>query len=132
VRAHVEAKAAWDYGAAEPQMKQALHLIRQAQWRWDFSAAGHGNSFHAPVEISRIIASGIAKAQDARIELARVLAGLGHNQEIPYPDISSKAKAQQLIGLEMARLKSDKSEFLRTIVPEWNEEADARQKQWNP
>lgn len=132
VRAHMEAKAAWDYGAAEPQMKQALQLIRQAQWRWDFSAAGHGNSFHAPVEISRIIASGIAKAQDARIELARVLAGLGHNQEIPYPDISSKAKAQQLIGLEMARLKSDKSEFLRTIVPKWNEEADVRQKQWNP
>jgi nitrite reductase (cytochrome c-552) len=131
VRAHVEAKTAWDYGAAEPQMEQALQLIRQAQWRWDFSAAGHGNSFHAPVEISRLIASGISKAQDARIELARVLADLGHNKEIPYPDISSKAKAQQFIGLEMARLNSDKSEFLRTIVPKWAKEADARQKEWN-
>jgi nitrite reductase (cytochrome c-552) len=132
VRAHVEAKAAWDYGALESQMKKPLQLIRQAQWRWDFSAAGHGNSFHSPVEVSRIIASGIQKAQDARIELVRILAGLNHNEEIPYPEMNTKIQAQQFVGLEMARLKSDKADFLRTVVPTWIEAAETRQKQWAP
>jgi nitrite reductase (cytochrome c-552) len=131
VRAHVEAKAAWDFGAKEPQMDKPLNLIRQAQWRWDFSAAGHGNSFHSPVEISRIIASGIGKAQEARLELARVLASLDHTEEIPYPDIATKAKAQQFIGLQMAQLNQEKAKFLRTIVPKWLEEADNRQKEWD-
>jgi cytochrome c nitrite reductase small subunit len=130
VRAHIEAKAAWDYGAVETQMNKPLQLIRQAQWRWDYSAAGHGNSFHSPVEISRIIASGIGKAQEARLELARVLAFLNHNEEIPYPDIATKQKAQQFIGLEMAQLKEEKATFLQTIVPKWLEEADKRQKNW--
>lgn len=130
VRAHVEAKAAWDFGATQNNMDKALQLIRQAQWRWDFSAAGHGNSFHAPVEISRIIASGIGKAQEARLELARVLASLDHNEEIPYPDIATKEKAQRFIGLEMASLTREKEEFLKTIVPKWLEEAEKREATW--
>jgi nitrite reductase (cytochrome c-552) len=130
VRAHVEAKTAWDKGASEDQMKDALNLIRQAQWRWDFSAAGHGNSFHAPIEISRIIASGIAKAQDARLELSRTLASLGYNQEIPYPDIATKAKAQQYIGLDMASLRKEKAIFIDNVIPGWIEQANNRQKEW--
>jgi nitrite reductase (cytochrome c-552) len=130
VRAHVEAKAAWDFGAGEQQMEEALNLIRQAQWRWDLSAAGHGNSFHSPVEIGRIISGGIAKAQDARIVLARILAGLGHNEKIAYPDITTKARAQQFIGLEMDKLRADKAEFLRTIIPRWNAEAEKREEEW--
>jgi len=130
VRAHVEAKKAWDLGAEEPKMQKSLNLIRQAQWRWDYSASGHGNSFHAPVEISRIIASGIIKTQEARLELARVLASLGHNDEVPYPEIATKEKAQEFIGLEMAKLGKEKAEFLKTIVPQWVEEATARQNEW--
>ena len=130
VRAHVEAKTAWDKGAEEKQMQEALTLIRQAQWRWDYAAAGHGNSFHAPVEISRIIASGISRAQDARIKIARVLASLGHNQEIPYPDISTKAKAQAFIGLDMAKFNKEKSAFLENVVPKWMETARIREEQW--
>jgi nitrite reductase (cytochrome c-552) len=42
--------------------------------------------------------------QDARLKLARVLANLGHNEPIPYPDISTKAKAQEYIGLDMKKL----------------------------
>jgi nitrite reductase (cytochrome c-552) len=126
----VEAKTAWDKGASEEQMKDALNLIRQAQWRWDFSAAGHGNSFHAPIEISRIIASGIAKAQDARLELSRTLASLGYNQEIPYPDIATKAKAQQYIGLDMASLRKEKAIFIDNVIPGWIEQANNRQKEW--
>lgn len=130
VRAHVEAKTAWELGALEPQMKKALQMIRQAQWRWDYAAAGHGNSFHSPVEISRIIAAGIARAQDARLELARVLALHGRNEEIPYPDITTKAKAQQFIGLDMAQLSKEKEAFLRTVIPEWTEAAEKRQAGW--
>jgi nitrite reductase (cytochrome c-552) len=130
VRAHVEAKAAWDFGAEEQQMDQALQLIRHAQWRWDFSAAGHGNSFHSPVEISRIISGGIARAQEARIVLARILAGLGHNEEIAYPDIATKARAQQFIELEMEKLRAEKDEFVRTIIPQWKAEAEKREKEW--
>lgn len=119
VRCHIEAKRAWDLGATEDQMKDLLQDIRKAQWRWDFSAAGHGNSFHSPVEISRIIAGGIAFAQDARIKLARVLAASGNNSEVPYPDISTREKAQKYIGLEMDKLNSEKAVFLENVVPEW-------------
>lgn len=35
-KAHIEAKFAWDKGATDAQMAEALKLIRQAQWRWDF------------------------------------------------------------------------------------------------
>lgn len=131
VRAHVEAKQAWDLGATDDQMKKSLNLIRQAQWRWDYAAAGHGNSFHAPVEISRIIASGIAKAQDARIEIARILASFQFNRELPYPDISTKAKAQAYIGLDMANLVQKKAEFLQNVVPQWQEETRKRQMEWD-
>lgn len=130
VRAHIEARKAWELGADEKQMEIPLKYIRQAQWRWDYAAAGHGNSFHAPVEISRIIASGIARAQEARIALARVLASHDFTAEIPYPDISTKAKAQQFIGLDMQSLKAEKAVFLETVVPEWTEKAKARENGW--
>ena len=53
VRAHMEAKKAWDLGATETEMKDILQGIRHAQWRWDFAAASHGASFHAPVETGK-------------------------------------------------------------------------------
>jgi len=119
VRAHVEAKAAWDAGARKEQMQEILQLIRHAQWRWDFAAASHGASFHAPLEVSRIISTGIEKAQEARIKLSRLLASLGRNAEIPLPDISSKEKAQIYIGLDMKTLREEKAQFLHQVVPEW-------------
>ena len=130
VRCHIEAKRAWDLGATEDQMKDLLQDIRKAQWRWDFSAAGHGNSFHSPVEISRIIAGGIAFAQDARIKLARVLAASGNNSEVPYPDISTREKAQKYIGLEMDKLNSEKAVFLENVVPEWLKAGAEREKKY--
>ncbi|HEX2394753.1 MAG TPA: ammonia-forming cytochrome c nitrite reductase subunit c552, partial [Bacteroidales bacterium] len=130
VRAHVEAKKAWDLGATDDKMEKALKLIRQAQWRWDYAAAGHGNSFHAPVEISRIIASGINKGQEARIELARIMSSLGFNEEVPYPDIATKELAQKFIGLDMSKFKKDKAEFIKTVVPQWIEEAKERESRY--
>jgi nitrite reductase (cytochrome c-552) len=128
VRCHIEAKNAWDKGASGEQMKEILADIRKAQWRWDFSAAGHGNSFHSPVETGRIISGGIACAQDARVKLARLLASLGFNFEIPYPDIATKAKAQEYIGLDMKKLNEEKRIFMETIVPEWIKAGEAREK----
>lgn len=130
VRCHVEAKYAWDKGATEAQMKEILSYIRKAQWRWDFSAAGHGNSFHSPLELGRIIAGGIAFAQDARIKTARLLADLGENREIPYPDITSKAKAQAYIGLDMKKLRAEKKVFIENIIPQWINTGKEREKSY--
>ncbi len=131
VRTHVEAKKAWDLGATEEQMKEIVQGIRKAQWRWDYVAATHGGSFHAPVECGRIVSAGLAIAQDTRIQLARLLADLGFNQEIPYPDLSSKAKAQAFIGLDMEKSKQEKAAFLKEIVPAWKAAAEERQRKWD-
>ena len=128
VRAHVEAKTAWDKGASEVQMNSILNDIRKAQWRWDFAAAGHGNSFHSPVETGRIISGGIAFAQEARVKLARLLASLGYNQEVPFPDINTKVKAQEYIGLDINRMNEELEEFIRTVVPEWIKSGTEREK----
>lgn len=130
VRAHLEAQQAWGLGATESQMNDILNGIRRAQWRWDYVAASHGGSFHSPVESGRTIANGISIVQEARIELARLLAELGHNEAIPYPDISTKAKAQAFIGLDMEQLNAEKEEFLENIVPQWDKEAKAREASW--
>ncbi|MBN2165209.1 MAG: ammonia-forming cytochrome c nitrite reductase [Marinilabiliaceae bacterium] len=131
VRAHVEAKKAWDLGASENIMNPVLIDIRHAQWRWDYAAASHGGSFHSPVEIGRIISTGLVKAQEARIKLARIFASLGFNEEVPYPDINTKEKAQKYIKLPMDKLNSDKKEFLKTIVPEWDKIASEREKNYS-
>lgn len=131
VRAHVEAKKAWDLGATESEMKDILMGIRHAQWRWDYAAASHGASFHSPIELGRVISTGITIAQETRIKLARILAAHNFNQEIPYPDIATKEKAQEFIGLDMKTLKADKQEFLKTVVPEWMKEAEKREKTYD-
>jgi nitrite reductase (cytochrome c-552) len=127
-RGHIEAKKAWDLGANENQMKDILIDIRRAQWRWDFASAGHGNSFHSPVESGRIISAGIVFAQDARVRLARLLASLRYNDEVPYPDLSTKAKAQDYIGLDMKNAYQEKKKFLNIVVPQWIEEGKEREK----
>lgn len=129
-KAHIEAKFAWDKGATEKQMDAPLKLIRAAQWRWDFAAAGHGSSFHAPLEVSRIVGTGIQKAMEARLEIAKVLAKLGFNEEVPMPDISTKAKAQKYIGLDMDKLTAEKKEFIKQILPKWKAEAQERESKY--
>lgn len=130
VRAHVEAKFAWEIGATEEQMKEILWDIRHAQWRWDYAAAGHGSSFHSPVETSRVISTGITTVQEARLKLARLFAALGHNAEIPYPDISTKEKAQKFIGLDAEKLQAEKDVFLEKVIKQWLEEAEKRESEY--
>ncbi|WP_159020110.1 ammonia-forming cytochrome c nitrite reductase [Algibacter sp. L3A6] len=130
VKAHVEAKKAWDLGATEEQMKDILMDIRHAQWRWDYAAASHGASFHSPVETARVIGSGFTIVQDGRVKLARLLAELGHNQPVDMPDISTKEKAQEYIGLDMEALRKEKAEFKKNLVPKWLEAAKERESKY--
>ena len=131
VRCHVEAKTAWERGATETEMQPVLNDIRRAQWRWDFTAAGHGNSFHSPVETGRIITSGITLAQEARIKLSRILVSSGYQGEVPYPDISTKEKAQEYIGLDMESLRKAKNNFLEEVLPEWIEAGKQRERSYD-
>jgi nitrite reductase (cytochrome c-552) len=124
-KAHIEAKFAWDKGATDAQMAEALKLIRQAQWRWDFGVASHGGAFHAPQEIQRILGHGLDKALQARLAISKVLAQHGYTADVPMPDISTKEKAQEYIGLDMEKERKAKDKFLKTIVPEWLEKARA-------
>jgi nitrite reductase (cytochrome c-552) len=127
-RAHIEAAFAWEKGATEEQMQAALKLIRQAQWRWDYSVASHGASFHAPQEVIRIMSNGIASAMEARLEIARVLAQSGYSEPVPMPDISTKEKAQKYIGLDMEQLRKDKERFMKEVAVKWVEDAKASQR----
>lgn len=123
--AHLEAQFAWEKGATDKQMQNALQLIRQSQWRWDFAVASHGGAFHAPIEFQRILAMSLDRAHKARFEVSKVLAQLGHTGEVPLPDVSTKAKAQQYIGLDMEKEKANKRQFQETVVPKWLETAKA-------
>lgn len=127
VKAHLEAKKCWDLGATEEQMKSILTDIRHAQWRWDYSAASHGGSFHSPVETARVMGSALVAAQEARVKLARLLSDLGHNKPVEMPDISTKEKAQEFIGLDIEKLTAEKEEFKKTLLPKWLQEAKARE-----
>lgn len=126
--AHFEAKAAWDAGATEAEMKEILTNIRHAQWRWDWAVAGHGNAFHAPVETLRVLGTALEKAQNARILLARLLTAKG--VKFVMPDISTKEKAGKLIGLDYEKMRADKKVFLDTLVKEWDAKAAKRQEEW--
>jgi nitrite reductase (cytochrome c-552) len=130
VRAHLEAKAAWDAGATEADMQPALQHIRNGQWYWDYSAAGHGSHFHSPIETARVAGNAIAEAQEARVLLARILVKLGKNADIPYPDITTKEKAQKLIGLDIPKLNAEKAVWMMTVTPDWDAKAKARQSAW--
>ena len=130
VRAHLEAGKAWSLGATEEEMKPALKLIRHAQWRWDFAVASHGASFHAPLEVARILSSSVNKAQEARLLLSRILSRRGFNSEVPLPDISTKEKAQLYIGLDIEAEKQQKKRFIEEVVPKWDEAAKQRESAW--
>ena len=125
--AHIEAFTAWENGATEQEMNPILQLIRESQWRWDWVAAANGVGFHSPVEALRVLGTSLQKAEQARGMLAVVLTK--HNVSIPVasPDISTKAKAQKFIGLDMEKIMADKKKFLESVVPDWDKKAQARQ-----
>jgi nitrite reductase (cytochrome c-552) len=125
-KAHIEAKAAWEAGATEDEMKPILLLIRHAQWRWDYAAAGHGNAFHSPIETMRILGTSIQKGQEARLLLSRIFAKY-NVAPLTFPDVSTKQKAQQYIGIDLNKLKADKEEFKKNTFPIWDQKAKERE-----
>lgn len=128
---HIEAKTAWDKGATEKEMEPVLQLIRHAQWRWDYVAAGNSMGFHSPAEALRILGTCIQKVQQARILLNTILISHGVKTPITLPDISTKEKAQVYIGLDMPALYKSKQEFIHTVLPEWTKQAIARESRMN-
>ena len=126
-KAHILAKVAWDNGANEDEMKKTLQLLRQAQWRWDFAVATHGGSFHAPVEIQRILAHSLDRSLQAQLEVQKVLFANGVS-ETELPDISTKAKAQKFIGLDIEKEQAAKDKWIETVVPKWLEKAKQENK----
>lgn len=128
VKAHIEAKWAWDRGATESQMQPVLKLLRSAQWRWDFAVASHGAAFHAPQEVERILGDGLYKTMQARMIIRDVLDKHGYDREVPIPDLSTKEKAQKYVGLDIRSEMAAKDEFLKTVIPEWIEEAKANKR----
>lgn len=123
VHAHFEAKAAWDAGATEAEMKDALQDIRHAQWRWDYTSASHGFYMHAPEVALEVLSSGLDKAADARRKLAVILTKHNVKQPVAIPDISTKEKAQAAMSIDIEKQKREKEEFLKTVVPQWDKEA---------
>jgi nitrite reductase (cytochrome c-552) len=126
VKAHLYAKACWDAGATEEQMKPILKLIRHSQWRWDYVSASHGGSFHAPLECARILGTSIEKSQEAVGFMLELLSKMGKQPPV-IPDLSTKEKAQQFIGLDVPKLFQSKEEFIKTILPQWDKAAEERQ-----
>lgn len=121
--AHLMAQFAWKHGATDKEMEKALSDIRKSQWRWDYAIASHGASFHAPQECMRLLADAMEYAKDAQLECQKVVATHGWTKAIPLPDISTREKAAQYIGLNMPQLRKQKKDFLDTVVPKWIETA---------
>lgn len=46
---------------------------------------------------------------------------------IAIPDISTKAKAQKALGMDMDKMNADKQKFLKDLVPQWDAEAKKRE-----
>ncbi|MFP4288741.1 MAG: ammonia-forming cytochrome c nitrite reductase [Bacteroidales bacterium] len=116
---HIEAKRAWDAGATEEEMEEVLTLIRHAQWRWDWVAAANGYGIHSPNVALRVLGTSIQKSQEARILLAPVYARYNLDFPIEMPDISTKEKAQEFIGLDMDKLRKMQEEFEEETLPKW-------------
>ncbi len=65
--------AAKKNGATAEQLKPALDLQRQAQWRLDFIAAENSMGFHAPQEAARILGEAVDLARQGQIAALRAV-----------------------------------------------------------
>ncbi len=116
---HIEAGKAWDAGAKEEEMQEVLTLIRHAQWRWDWVAAANGYGIHSPNEALRVLGTSIHKSQEARILLTTIFHKYGLDYPIDMPDISTKDKAQEFIGLDMEEQRRKQKDFEENTLPQW-------------
>ncbi|WP_215225549.1 ammonia-forming cytochrome c nitrite reductase [Echinicola shivajiensis] len=125
--AHIEAGKAWELGATQEQMDNIQLGIRHAQWRWDYAVASHGAAFHAPLATSSIVTSATGIIEETRIELARLLADLGHNKPVEMPDFKDTEALQAYVGWDIEKDKVAKEKFLEEVVPVWLKEGKRRE-----
>ena len=79
------------------------------------------------METQRILAHSLDRSLLAQLELQKVLFALGVS-EVELPDISTKTKAQEYIGLDMEKLRSEKDQWNKTTPPAWLEKAKSEGK----
>ena len=115
VKAHFEAKAAWDAGATWPLMNDSIMGIRHGQWRWDFAMASHGLYAHNPEEGNALLDKAIEQVTLSRTLLAMILKQLDV-EKVDYPDISSKEKAHAVIGFDKGAAEAAKVMFIKDEV----------------
>lgn len=115
VKAHFEAKAAWDAGATWPLMNDAIMGIRHGQWRWDFAMASHGLYAHNPEEGNALLDKAIEQVTLSRTLLAMILKQLDV-EKVDYPDISTKEKAHAVIGFDKDAAEAAKVMFIKDEV----------------
>ncbi len=127
VAAHIEAAAAYNAGADSSELVPALKHIRSAQWRWDWVSAANAVGFHSPLEGARVLGTSIQKAEEARRFITQVLIKHNASPIVPFPDLSTKAKAQAYIGLDMKKLNEEKTEWRKKVLPTWDAKAKERQ-----
>jgi nitrite reductase (cytochrome c-552) len=59
--------------AGDEQLREALRLHRQAEWRLDYVAAENSMGFHAPQESARLLAEAIDLARLGQVEALKVV-----------------------------------------------------------
>ncbi|OPZ74243.1 MAG: Cytochrome c-552 precursor [Actinobacteria bacterium ADurb.Bin444] len=82
---------------------------------------------HSPTEASRVLGNAIQKAELARHAITRVLFAHGVSEPVTLPDISTKAKAQAWIGLDMDQIRETKEKQREELFPKWDQAAAQRE-----
>ncbi len=122
-KAHLEAAKAWEAGATEKEMASILKLIRKAQWRWSYVDSSFGAYFHATEESLRIFADANEYAQQARLELVKILANHGVKDYIA-PEFKTKEEVFKYMNIpEREQLIKEKCEWIKTTGKKWLKEA---------
>lgn len=119
-KAHLEAGKAWAAGASEAEMQPVLQAIRASYWR--FNSLQRAAYFHASQETFTEFANAIRYAQQARVELRKILARHGAG-DWETPAFDTKDKVLALLNLPereayiKAKCLSNKKDLVRWTEP---------------
>ena len=115
-----EAKAALDAGATEAEMKpvRTISVMPSGAGIWRSLPGIH---MHAPEEGLRMLIRRWIKRRMHATKLARLLA----TKASPMKSRSriSQQRKPQTIGLNMEQIKAEKQDFIKTVIPQWEEQA---------
>ena len=89
--------AAVQAGVNDEQLTEARTLVRHSQFRWDYISASNGMGFHSPQESMRLLGDSLNQAQEARLIVARLLAGRGIIKQPVYPDYQTRENAWKVV-----------------------------------